>query len=63
MKVISTLPRFIKFGTVEVAPNENNFNEADTKLLKSHKGFQNYVNDKSFSIEAPKKATAKTKEG
>lgn len=58
MKVISKLPRYIKFGNIEVAPDENIFNKKDSDALNKHKGFVQYVKDKDFIIEAPKTAAS-----
>ena len=51
MKLFSTLPRYIKFGSIEIAPELNEFDENQTAELKANKSFNGYVSRKEFTIE------------
>ena len=51
MKIISTLARFIKFGKIEIAPNDNILTDEEYASLKEHKGFAHYVKSKHFEIQ------------
>jgi len=62
MKVTSNLPRFVKFGKIEVKPNENIFNKKDSDMLSKHKGFNQYVKNKDFTVEVPATAAKTTTE-
>jgi len=60
MKVTNNLPRFVKFGKIEVKPDENVFNKKDADTLNKHKGFAQYVKNKDFTVVMPTTKQAPT---